>query len=313
MQYPPRLGFGTWQAPPEAVQAAVETALMVGYRHIDCAYVYQNEEAIGRAFGKIFKDASSGIKREDVWITSKLWNYNHNPERVREQCKKTMSDLQVDYLDLFLIHWPLAFVHNEDGNLFPKDANGRAILEKVPLADTWKAMEQLVEEGLVKHIGVSNYTVPLLADLLNYAKIKPLVNQIEVHPWNPNDATVKFCLDNGIGVTAYSPMGGSYADPSDPSGVQKNVILECKTLKAMAEAKGTSPHCVALAWHLKKWNSPMYSIIPKSQTPARVEANFKCTDLQLSNDDMDAINKIYLEKRIRFCDPACFWKIPLFD
>ncbi|TNJ28653.1 Aldose reductase [Giardia muris] len=303
MQYPPRLGFGTWQAPPTVVQKAVETALRTGYRYIDCAHVYENENEVGQAFEAVFNDPSSGIKREDVWITSKLWNTYHRPEKVKEQCLKTLKDLKLKYLDLFLIHWPLPFAFRSGTDLFPRDENKNILLDNVSLQDTWRAMEKLVDEGLVKHIGVSNYTVPLIVDILSYCRIKPLVNQIEVHPWLPNDATIKFCLEKGIGITAYSPMGGSYEG--------RMLISEDETVSEIARKKGISPQQVVLAWHLKKWDSPMYNIIPKSSTPSRVVENFECLKVDLTDEEMKAINGI--TKHMRMCSPIIFWGIPLFD
>lgn len=305
MQLPPRFGFGTWQAPDDLVESAVKAALRTGYRHIDCAYVYGNEQAVGRGIHEVLTDAGAGIKRSDIWVTSKLWNYNHLPTRVREQCVQTIKDLQVGYLDLFLIHWPLAFKYTSDDEYFPRDSSGQMILESVSLQETWRAMEALVDEGLVKHIGVSNYCVGLLNDLLSYARVKPLVNQVEVHPWNPNDVLINYCHRQGIAVTAYSPMGGFYEG--------KNCAATDPVIGALAKAKGVSPQAVILAWHLAKWDTDLFSIIPKSSHEDRVRQNWQAQHLKLTPEEIDTISQISKTSGHRFCDSAIFWQIPVFN
>ncbi len=199
----PFLGLGTWNAKKDRVGDAVEEALTkFGYSHIDCAWVYENEKEVGEAFRRVFNNGKR--KREEIFITSKLWNDDHKKEHVVEACKQTLADLQLEYLDLYLMHFGIASPHGL--GIEPLDANGMLITKKVSIRETWEAMEELVHLGLVKAIGVSNFTAPMLIDLLTYAKIVPAVNQIELHPYLQQNKLIEFCRAHGIAVTAYSRL-----------------------------------------------------------------------------------------------------------
>lgn len=188
----PAVGLGTWNSVKEGeVQAAVAAAVSAGYRHIDCAWVYKNEKEIGVAFNEIF--TSGTVKREDMFITSKLWNDFHAKEDVEKMCRTTLSDLQLTYLDLYLIHWPVTGVEGEE--LTPT------------IKETWLAMEELVAKGLVKTIGVSNFSAKRLRAMKEYATIFPAVNQVELHPQWRQAELLTACAEMGVHVTAYSPLG----------------------------------------------------------------------------------------------------------
>ncbi|MFA6251107.1 MAG: aldo/keto reductase [Candidatus Paceibacterota bacterium] len=209
----PTIGLGTWKSAPDKASLAVEYALTeCGYRHIDCASIYRNEKEIGEAFKKVFE--GNIRKREDVFITSKLWNTEHHKDDVRKACEQTLADLNLEYLDLYLMHWGIAIPVNAvpPSNTLGRwteqlDENGVLITEKVSVRETWEAMEELVQDGLVKAIGVANFTAPMLIDLLSYSKIKPAVNQIEIHAYLQQTKLLEFCKYNDIVVTAYSPLG----------------------------------------------------------------------------------------------------------
>jgi len=287
----PSLGLGTWKAAAGEVGAAVIEALELGYRHLDAASIYGNEAEIGAALRAAL--SAGGLGRQELWITSKLWNDCHHPERVRPALQRSLTALGLDSLDLYLIHWPVA---QQPGVLMPARAEEQIPLEQLPLSDTWAAMEALVEEGLVRHIGVSNFSVRKLEDLLAHCRIRPAVNQVERHPWLQQNALLAFCRQEAIAVTAYSPLG------SPPAG-QTSPLLQEPVVQAIAAEQGCTAVQVLLAWGLACGTS----VIPKSVRRERLAENLKATQLRLSADAVARINA--LDRQHRFVDGS-FWELP---
>jgi len=280
----PQLGLGTWKSEPGEVGEAVKTALRLGYRHIDCAAVYGNEAEIGVALEEAFADG--GIARADVWVTSKLWNTSHAPDDVRPALMQTLSDLRLDYLDLYLMHWPV--VLKKDAAM-PLSAADFIALDKLPVADTWHAMEPLVAEGLCRQIGVSNFSVLKLEALLGAAKIPPAANQIEMHPYLQQPAMLEFCAAHNVHLTAYAPLGSG-----DLS------LLADATVVAISERHGCTPAQVLIRWAMQRGTS----VIPKSCNPERIAQNLSAADVVLSDDDMRELAA--LDRAQRFID-GNFW------
>lgn len=294
----PLIGLGTWKSRRDSVGLAVEYSLTeAGYRHIDCAAIYGNEKEIGEAFNNVFKNGKVG--REDVFITSKLWNTQHEPNRVLSACKQTLSDLQLDYLDLYLMHWGVAVPHNLGSE--PVDDNGLIISAPVSIQQTWQAMEELVGEGLVRAIGVANFTTMMLYDLLSYARIKPAVNQIELHPYNQQKGLISFCQSKNVAVTAYSPLGSPGNHPNEKH------LLDDIVFQEFAQKYHKTPAQIALRWGMQRNTI----IIPKSTHPERIKENISVFDFELSSQEIETISK--LDKRHRYVDPSEWWGIPYFE
>ncbi|KAB8222223.1 NADP-dependent oxidoreductase domain-containing protein [Aspergillus novoparasiticus] len=267
----PALGLGTWQSQAGEVEKAVSHAISVGYRHIDGAFCYQNEEEVGKGIADAL--ASGKVKREDLFVTTKLWCTYHS--RVEEALEQSLKNLGLEYVDLYLMHWPLAM--NPKGNhpLFPKHEDGsRDIDHSHSHVQTWKNMEKLLATGKVKAIGVSNYSVRYLEQLLPEATVVPAVNQIENHPSLPQQEIVDFCKKNNIHITAYSPLG-STGSP----------LFTAEPIVEVAKKKGVTPATVLLSWHIARGSS----VLAKSVTPSRIEDNRKL--VQLDESDMATIAK----------------------
>ena len=268
----PALGLGTWQAAKGEVGEAVKNAVKVGYRHFDCAAVYGNEKEIGEAFEEIFDSGEVG--REDVWITSKLWCDKHAPEDVIPALKQTLADLRLDYLDLYLVHWPVALKPGVD---FPEKPEDFLTQEEMPLSETWKGMEGALEAGLCRHIGVSNLNPVHLEKLVGCAKSAPEVNQVECHPFFNQSELLEVCEKHGVVLTAYSPLGSGKEKEADAPDVFENPVLG-----EIAKGHGVSPAEVALAWAVQRGTNP----IPKSTNAERQRKNLEAADLRLTDEEM---------------------------
>ncbi|KAK9865849.1 hypothetical protein WJX84_010534 [Apatococcus fuscideae] len=252
----PLIGLGTYKG-LDSTQTAVEAALRAGYQHIDCAARYGNETSIGKGISNVLKEGI--VKRQNIFITSKLWNTNHAPDKVQGACEKTLKDLQLDYLDLYLIHWNVSDEHGWQ-------TDGPTILE------TWEAMEKLVDAGLVKAIGVSNLSIKKLEALVKAARIQPSVNQVEVHPYFRNDDLIEWCRRHGIHVSAYCPLGTPSSSAKQvtryaPSATQDPV------LSSIAKAHNKSIQHTIIRWGVQHGTS----VLPKSSNPGRIKDNLHQT------------------------------------
>ncbi|MEL6833944.1 MAG: aldo/keto reductase [Bacteroidota bacterium] len=292
----PILGLGTWKSASEHVYDAVRTAIQAGYRHIDCAMIYGNESAVGRAVNDAI--AAGEVTREDLWITSKLWNNSHAEEQVVPALQKTLSDLKLDYLDLYLIHWPVAVRHEVLG---AQEATDYIALADLPITTTWRGMEQAQQQGLARHIGVSNFAKHHLEEILREASIPPAMNQIELHPYLQQKELVDYCQERQIHLTAYSPLG-SGDRPANLKGENEPSLLGNETIKAIAATKNASPAQVLIAWSIHR----NVSVIPKSTNPGRIRENFAAAELALSAEELEQIAQLDLHRR--YVDGS-FWEI----
>ncbi|TVY86277.1 Aldehyde reductase, partial [Lachnellula willkommii] len=285
----PAVGFGTWQAAPREVENAVEIALRCGYRHIDCAAIYRNEAEVGVGMAK------SGVKREDIFITSKLWNTHHDPKDVEVALDKTLKDLGTSYLDLYLMHWPVAFAAGN--KFFPLDPKtGVFRLSDTPFADTYAAMEALLKTKKVKAIGVSNFNIRHLKELLAKSTVVPAVNQIEKHPYLQQDDLAEFCKSKGIFLEAYSPLGNNQT--GEPRTVDDAKVHE------IAKKLQLDAGQVLVSWGVQKG----HVVLPKSVTESRIKSNLNEVELPgWAMKELDA-----LERHKRFNFPAR-WGYDIFD
>ncbi len=283
----PTIGLGTWESPKNKVADAVLYALKHGYRHIDCAHVYGNEKEIGTAFHKYFNQ--NLVSRDDVWITSKLWNTSHRPEQVMPALKHTLNNLQLDHLDLYLIHWPVAQERKSKSQKFIP-------LSEIPLTDTWEAMLELLDSGLVKHVGVCNFSIQKLNELRSASLPLPEVNQIELHPYLKQDKMLFYAQENKIVLTAYSPLGrGKVGDNPEMQPLVQNPVIT-----NIADKIDATPAQVLLAWAIHRGTIA----IPKSVTPQHIRENIAALDVTLSEQQIKKINQ--LDRHYRYVD-GTFW------
>ncbi|QFT78852.1 aldo/keto reductase [Erythrobacter sp. THAF29] len=313
----PRIGFGLWKIPQEETADCVVEAVRAGYRHFDSAADYANEEQTGEGLARAMSEGLAG--REDLWVTSKLWNTFHAPEHVEEACRKSLSDLRLDYLDLYLVHFPIALRHVPIEKRYPPEwvydpdaQNPRMERAAIPLHETWAAMEALVDSGLVKNIGVCNYNTALIHDLMSYARIKPAMLQIESHPYLTQERLIRLAGDYGIDVTAFSPLGAQSYFELDMASEGES-LLKAAPVMVAADAHGKTPAQVLLRWGIQRGTA----IIPKTTKPDRMRENLAIDDFKLSQVEMAAISA--LNQNRRFNDPGTFTEVafntfhPIYD
>ncbi|KAI1805955.1 putative dihydrodiol dehydrogenase [Daldinia bambusicola] len=283
----PEIGLGTWLSDRNEVAHAVKYALNSGYSHIDAALIYQNEDQTGKGI------ASAKVPRDDIWVTSKLWNEHHRPKDVEKAIKKSLSDLGLEYLDLYLMHWPVAFVPGE----------GTKIDEQTSIIDTWRAMEDLVRANLTRYIGISNFAPKDIEVILDICKICPYAHEFETHPYLQQQDFVDYHKDINMKVIAYSPLANT--NPTYHSGLAP--IIEDPFWKKLASEKQATVPQVVLAWGLQRGTV----VIPKSTHEKHIKENFDALDIGFTQDEMDAILK--QDKKKRMNDPGKGWGIKLFE
>ncbi|MBV7258106.1 aldo/keto reductase [Erythrobacter sp. WH158] len=300
----PRSGFGLWKIPQDKTADTVVEAVRAGYRHFDSAADYGNEVQTGDGIARAVSEGL--VSREELWITSKLWNTFHAPEHVEEACRKSLGDLGLDFLDLYLIHFPIALEYVPISTRYPPEwvhepeTDGAGMkLAKVPLHQTWAAMETLVDKGLVKNIGVCNYNSGLLHDLMTYSRIRPAMLQIESHPYLTQERLIRLAGDYGVDVTAFSPLGAqSYFELN--MAAEGDSLLGAAPVMVAASAHCKTPAQVLLRWGIQRGTA----IIPKTTKPERMRENLDIDDFELSRVEMAAISSLNQDRR--FNDPGAF-------
>ncbi|KAI0833930.1 Aldo/keto reductase [Hypoxylon sp. FL0890] len=282
----PHFGLGTWLSDRDKVAHAVQYALDSGYNHIDAALVYHNEDQTGKGI------AAAGVPREDIWVTSKLWNEHHRPDEATEAIKKSISDLGVEYLDLYLIHWPVAFVPGE----------GNKLDEETSIFDTWRALENLVRANLTRHIGVSNFAKKDVEAILDMCTICPYAHEFETHPYLQQQDFVDFHKEVGIKVIAYSPLANT--NPTYHRDIKP--LLEDPFWKKLASKKNATVAQAVLAWGLQRGTS----VIPKSVHEKYIDENLGALEISFMDDEMKAIHA--QDKKTRMNNPGKSWGVKLF-
>ncbi len=293
----PALGLGTWKAQDGSAYSAVKEALQIGYRHVDGAWIYRNEDEVGQAIRESIDEGV--LKREELFLTSKLWNSFHGPEDVEAGCKDTLKLLGLDYLDLYLIHWPVSFC---PGKVMPDGTEDFWPITELPWATTFQAMADLKEKGLVNSIGVSNFSVSKLQQLIDESGLIPAMNQVELHPYNPQPELVNYCQKQNILLTAYSPLGSKDRAESMKQA-DEPPLLENETVMALAEKDGVTPAQLLIAWAIDRGTC----VIPKSANPGRIAENLAAGDHELSDQARAGLDNIDIQ--YRYISPSG-WFIP---
>lgn len=298
----PAVGLGTFGSDRftgEMIAAAVKGAIAAGYRHIDCAAVYGNEHLIGPALQETM---ARGVRREELWITSKLWNDKHDEQDVIPACEKTLKDLQLDYLDLYLIHWPFPNFHAPGVDVSSRDPHAKPYIHENYMK-TWRQLEKLVDMGLVRHIGTSNMTIPKLRLVVRDARIKPAANEMELHPHFQQPEFFKFVVDNGIVPIGFSPIGSPMRPDRDKT-VDDTIDIEDPVIVKIAQRLNVHPAVVCIKWAVQRGQVPIPFSVNRDQYISNLRA--AVTD-PLTDDEMRAIAGI--DKNCRLIKGQVFlWK-----
>jgi alcohol dehydrogenase (NADP+) len=289
----PAIGFGTFgsdRVPGEVVAEAVLGAAQVGYRHFDCAAVYGNEHLVGESLEHVMR---GGVARDELWVTSKLWNDSHAPPAVIPACKRSLRDLRLDYLDLYLIHWPFPNHHPPGADVHARTPDARPYIHERYMA-TWQELEKLVDLGLARHIGTSNMTIPKLRLLLRDARIRPTANEMELHPHFQQPELFEFVRASGMEPIAYAPIG-SPGRPERDRTPEDTVDTEDPVIVAIAERLGVAPAVVCIKWAVQRGQTP----IPFSTRRSNYLANLRgVVGEPLTDEDMRAIAGIDRNSRL---------------
>lgn len=275
------LGLGTWKAAKGKVYNAIIAAIQLGYRHLDCAHIYENEKEIGDALQFAFENKL--VQREDLWITSKLWNDSHKAEDVENALRHTLENLQLDYLALYLIHWPVAFKH---GVMAAEKSDEFYAPGKVSLGKTWAAIIEMKNKGFSKHIGVSNFNASQIKNIIYETGEIPEMNQIEIHPYQSQESMKELAVSTGFFLTGYKPVGsgGRVTDAMKSQGLPD--LFNHKTIQEIANNSKATPAQVLLAWQIQRG----IIVIPKSTNTEIQAENLKAVDLELNDNQMAKIN-----------------------
>jgi D-xylose reductase len=313
----PMVGLGTWKiGRPQAAKVVLEAARQ-GYRHFDCACDYGNEAEVGAGLREALQ---TGVcRRDELWVTSKLWNTYHRREHVRPAVEHSLRNLGLDYLDLYMIHFPIATKYVPFDDRYPPEwffdpnaAGPRLELDRVPISETWQAMEELVTAGLVRDIGICNFGCSLLRDLLSYARVQPAVLQVELHPFLTQEKLLRFCLEEGIAVTAFSPLGAQSYFSLGMARPEESV-LETQVVRELAQRHGRTAAQIVLRWGVQRGTA----VVPKSTRPERLAENLALFDFELTAAEMQSLSALNRDQRFNdpgdFCERAFHRFCPIYE
>ncbi|OXV11247.1 hypothetical protein Egran_00991 [Elaphomyces granulatus] len=295
----PLVGFGLWKVNKDTCANQVYEAIKAGYRCFDGACDYGNEVEAGQGVARAIKEGI--VKREDLFLVSKLWNTFHDGDRVEPICRKQLADWGTDYFDLYLIHFPVALKYVDPSTVYPPGWNAGSPepeFSNATIRETWNAMESLVDKSLARSIGISNFSIQLIMDLLRYARITPATLQIEHHPYLTQHTLIKYVQKQGIIVTAYSSFGPlTYLELNHKSAKETPLLFDNPTIKSISERASKTPAQVLLRWATQRG----IAVIPKSNNPGRMAQNLDVTGWDLHDSEIEAISS--LDSNLRFNDP----------
>ncbi|ORY76378.1 NADP-dependent oxidoreductase domain-containing protein [Protomyces lactucae-debilis] len=299
----PLVGFGCWKVDNATCQETVYNAIKTGYRLFDGAADYGNEREVGAGIRQAIDEGL--VKREELFVTTKLWNTNHAKEHVTEAFERSLNDMGLDYVDLYLIHFPIAIAYVDPATRYPPgffyDGKSELKLENSPMHETWAGMEEVFASGRAKNIGISNFNGQLIMDLLRYAKVHPAVLQIEHHPYYVQQQLLDFCKENKIAVTAYSSFGPtSYLELNQKLAHGTPTLLDRPLVKEIAEKHGKTNSQVLLRWATQRG----VAVIPKSNNQGRLEQNLDVCSFDLEQKDLDQLTG--LDKHLKFNSPELY-------